>query len=71
MCRLTEGVLKQFGFQKAEHHSMICHDWLGTLSNKMSVIKIFGHRKKIIYKLNIILQIFLTIFDIFGIDSLI
>ena len=29
MCRLTEGVLKQFGFQKAEHHSMICHDWLG------------------------------------------
>ena len=22
MCRLTEGVLKQFGFQKAEHHSM-------------------------------------------------
>lgn len=29
MCRLTEGVLKQFGFQKAEHHSMLCHDWLG------------------------------------------
>lgn len=29
MCRLTEGVLKQFGFQKAEHHSMICHDWIG------------------------------------------
>ena len=28
MCRLTEGVLKQFGFQKAEHHSMTCHDWL-------------------------------------------
>ena len=29
MCRLTEGVLKQFGFQKAEHHSMVCHDWIG------------------------------------------
>ena len=30
MCRLTEGVLKQFGFQKAEHHSMLCHDWLSS-----------------------------------------
>jgi hypothetical protein len=30
MCRLTEGVLKQFGFQKSEHHSMLCHDWLSS-----------------------------------------
>jgi hypothetical protein len=30
MCRLTEGILKQFGFQKAEHHSMLCHDWLSS-----------------------------------------
>jgi alcohol dehydrogenase class IV len=30
MCRLTEGVLKQFGFQKAEYHSLLCHDWLGS-----------------------------------------
>ena len=30
MCRLTEGILKQFGFTKAEHHSMLCHDWLSS-----------------------------------------
>ena len=28
MCRLTEGVLKPFGFAKGEHHQMTCHDWL-------------------------------------------
>ena len=30
MCRLTEGILKQFGFTKAEHHIMLCHDWLSS-----------------------------------------
>ena len=30
MCRLTEGILKQFGFTKAEHHQMLCHDWLSS-----------------------------------------
>ena len=30
MCRLTEGILKQFGFTKAEHHVMLCHDWLSS-----------------------------------------
>ena len=30
MCRLTEGILKQFGFTKAEHHAMLCHDWLSS-----------------------------------------
>ena len=46
MCRLTEGVLKQFGFQKAEHHSMLCHDWLssrhvtiGTKSGKVLLLE--------------------------------
>ena len=28
MCRLTEGILKPFGFSKSEHHVMLCHDWL-------------------------------------------
>ena len=28
MCRLTEGILKPFGFSKSEHHIMLCHDWL-------------------------------------------
>ena len=30
MCRLTEGIVKQFGFTKAEHHQMLCHDWLSS-----------------------------------------
>ena len=30
MCRLTEGILKPFGFAKAEHHAMLCHDWLSS-----------------------------------------
>lgn len=46
MCRLTEGILKQFGFTKAEHHAMTCHDWLshkhvavGTKAGKIVVLE--------------------------------
>eukprot|EP00094_Tigriopus_californicus_P008583 TCALIF_08273-PA protein Name:"Similar to WDR65 WD repeat-containing protein 65 (Homo sapiens)" AED:0.08 eAED:0.08 QI:0/0.28/0.12/0.75/0.42/0.37/8/0/1160 len=46
MCRLTEGVLKQFGFQKGEHHQMLCHDWMnskhvliGTKSGKVLLLE--------------------------------
>ena len=46
MCRLTEGVLKPFGFAKGEHHQMTCHDWLssrhvliGTKTGKVLVLE--------------------------------
>ena len=46
MCRLTEGVLKPFGFAKGEHHQMACHDWLsskhvliGTKTGKVLVLE--------------------------------
>ena len=46
LCRLTEGVLKQFGYAKGEHHQMLCHDWmsprhvlLGTKTGKVLLLE--------------------------------